>query len=73
MYISFLNMGEAKRRNELGFPSRKKIINMKKSDSHLSWLSITKKINKRYPYMGVATMILGLFIFLVSGGFNTID
>ena len=28
---------------------------------------------EKYPYMGVATMALGAFILLVSGGFNTIN
>ena len=66
-------MGEAKRRQELGIPPRKKIIEIKNSDRYISWLPITKGIIKKYPYMGVATMALGAIIFLVSGGFNTIS
>ena len=64
-------MGEAKRRQELGIPTRKKIIDKKKSDRYISWLPITKTIIKKYPYMGVVTMALGAIIFLASGGFNT--
>tara|TARA_S200000501_G_scaffold276287_1_gene260207 strand:+ start:279 stop:479 length:201 start_codon:yes stop_codon:yes gene_type:complete len=66
-------MGEAKRRKELGIPSRKKVNKIQKLDRHISWLPITKTIIKNYPYMGVATMALGAIIFLVSGGFNTIS
>ena len=65
-------MGEAKRREVLGIPPRKR-INIKKSDRFISWLPITKTRIKKYPYMGVATMALGAIIFLVSGGFNTIS
>ncbi len=65
-------MGEAKRRQALGIPPRKKIIDIKNSDRYISWLPITKTRIKKYPYMGVATMALGAIIFLVSGGFNTI-
>ena len=65
-------MGEAKRRKVLGILPRKKTIDIKKSDKFVSWLPITKTRIKKYPYMGVATMALGAFIFLVSGGFNTI-
>ena len=66
-------MGEAKRRKELGVTQRKKIQDIKKSDRYISWLPITKTRIKKYPYMGVATMVLGTIIFLVSGGFNTIS
>ena len=66
-------MGEAKRRQELGIPPRKKLIDIRYSDRYISWLPITKTIIKKYPYMGVATMALGAIIFLVSGGFNTIS
>ena len=65
-------MGEAKRREVLGIPPRKK-IDIKKLDRYISWLPITKTTVKKYPYMGVATMALGAIIFLVSGGFNTIS
>ena len=66
-------MGEAKRRQVLGILPRKKIIDIKKSDRYISWLPITKSRIKKYPYMGVATMAIGAFIFLVSGGFNSIS
>ena len=66
-------MGEAKRRQILSIPPRKKITDVKKSDRHISWLPITKTIIRKYPYVGVATMALGAIIFLVSGGFNTIS
>ena len=66
-------MGEAKRRQELGIPPRKKTIGIQKSDRYISWLPITKTRIRKYPYMGVATMALGAIIFLVSGGFNTIN
>ena len=66
-------MGEAKRRQELGIPSREKSFKVNKSDRYISWLPITKTSIKKYPYMGVATMALGVFIFLVTSGFNTIN
>ena len=64
-------MGEAKRRKKLGIPSRKKEIDIEKSDRYFSWFPITKTRIKNYPYMGVATMAIGVIIYLVSGGFNT--
>ena len=66
-------MGEAKRRKELGISPRKKIIDLEKSDRFVSWLPITKTRIKKYPYMGVATMTLGVIIFIVSGGLKTIS
>ena len=66
-------MGEAKRRRELGIPSRKKLLDIEKSDRYISWLPISKITINKYPYMGVATMALGAIVFLVSGGFNTIN
>ena len=66
-------MGEAKRREELGLPPRQKKTALIKSDRYLSWLPITKSRIKKYPYMGVSTMVLGAIIFLVSGGANTIN
>tara|TARA_Y100000739_G_C20197127_1_gene279360 strand:- start:23 stop:220 length:198 start_codon:yes stop_codon:yes gene_type:complete len=65
-------MGEAKRRKALGLAPRK-ITDIRKSDKYFSWLPITKTSIKKYPYMGIATMALGVIIFLVSGGFNTIS
>ena len=66
-------MGEARRRQKLGIPPRKNLIDQKKSDRYFSWLPITKTSIKKYPYMGVATMALGAIIFLVSGGLNSIS
>ena len=66
-------MGEAKRRQNLGIPPRKNILDIKKSDRYISWLPITKTRIKKYPYIGVATMAIGAIIFLVSGGLNTIS
>ena len=66
-------MGEAKRREELGLPPRKKQVKINKSDRYFSWLPITKSRIKKYPYMGVVTMAIGAIIFLVSGGANSIN
>ena len=66
-------MGEAKRRKELGISPRKKIIDSEKSDRYVSWLPISKTIIKKYPYIGVATMLLGVITLLVGGGLNTIN
>ena len=66
-------MGEAKRRKDLGISIKEKIIYIKKSDRYISFLPITKKTIKNFPYMGVITMALGAIIFLVSGGLNSIS
>ena len=66
-------MGEAKRREELGLPPRQKKLEIYKSDRYFSWLPITKSRVKKYPYLGVATMVLGAIIFLVSGGANSVN
>ncbi len=66
-------MGEARRREELGLPPREKKIQVDKPDRYFSWLPITKSKIKKYPYMGVATMALGVIIFLISGGANSIN
>ena len=65
-------MGEARRREELGLSPRKK-IELKKSDRYFSWFPMNKSIIRKYPYMGIATMALGMIIFLVSGGANSIN
>ena len=65
-------MGEAKRREELGLPPRQKKNKINKSDRYFSWLPITKSRIKKYPYIGVVTMALGVIIFLVSGGANSL-
>ena len=64
-------MGEAKRREVLGLPPRQLKVEINKSDRYFSWLPITKSRIKKYPYMGVVTMSLGVIIFLVSGGANS--
>ena len=66
-------MGESKRRKELGLPFRNKNIGINKSDRFFSWFPITKSRIKKYPYMGVVTMTIGLVLFLVSGGANIIN
>ena len=66
-------MGEAKRREELCLPSRQKKVEINKSDKYFSWLKIIRSRIQKYPYMGVVTMVLGLIIFLVSGGANSIN
>tara|TARA_B100000524_G_C23350142_1_gene261763 strand:- start:80 stop:280 length:201 start_codon:yes stop_codon:yes gene_type:complete len=66
-------LGEAKRKKELGISSREKVIDIKTSNRYVSWLPVNKTRIKKYPYMGVVTMALGAIIFLVSGGFNTIN
>ena len=66
-------MGEAKRREELGLPPRQKKLEIYKSDRYFSWLPITKSRVKKYPYVGVATMVLGAIIFLVSGGAKSVN
>ena len=42
-------------------------MNLEQTDRYISWLTITKKKIKKYPYMGVVTIALGAIIFLVSG------
>ena len=37
------------------------------------WQGITKATIKKYPYMGVVTMLIGAITFLVSGGANIIN
>ena len=66
-------MGEAKRREKLGLPTRQKQVELNKSDRYFSWLQITKSRIKKYPYMGLATMALGAIILLASGGANSIN
>lgn len=64
-------MGEAKRRKELGLLFREKKI--EKFDRYFSWFPVSKSSIKKYPYMGVVTMALGVIIFLISGGANNIN
>ena len=66
-------MGEAKRRKQLGLSPRDKKLENDKTNRLLLWLPIAKSKIKKYPYSGVVTMALGVIIFLVSGGANTIN
>ena len=66
-------MGEAKRREKLGLSPRQRKGESYKTDRYFFGLPITKSRIKKYPYMGVATMALGVIIFLVSGGANSIN
>ena len=66
-------MGEAKRREKLGVPTRLNKKEIDKSNHYFSWLLIIKSKIKKYPYIGVATMALGVFIFLISDGANTLN
>ena len=66
-------MGEAKRREALGLKHRQKKVVLNQSDSYFSWLPIIKSRIKKYPYMGVATMALGVIIFLISDGANIVN
>ena len=66
-------MGEAKRREKLCLPPRQKKVEINESDKYFSWLPINKSRIKNYPYMGVATMALGVMVFLVSGGANSVN
>tara|TARA_A100001388_G_C28611882_1_gene423270 strand:+ start:603 stop:803 length:201 start_codon:yes stop_codon:yes gene_type:complete len=66
-------MGEAKRRKELGILPREKNLKLRTSDRYLEWLPISKSRMEKYPYIGVATMALGTIIFLISGGFESIN
>ena len=65
-------MGEAKRRSKLGLPPRLKKVEINKYDRYFSWLPITKSRIKKYPYIGVATMALGVIIFLIREGGNSV-
>lgn len=62
-------MGEARRRKELGLPPKENKIDSEQFNNVFYFLK--NRINK-YPYIGVVTMALGVLIFLVSGGLNTI-
>ena len=66
-------MGEAKRRNKLSVSSKLRTSNSKKSIQEPKWLYFTKLRIRNYPYIGVATMAIGVIIFLSSGGFNSIN
>ena len=59
-------MGEAKRRKDLGIPSRLKKIQKDQSERLISWLPITKKQLSKYPYAAPVTMAIGLILLLVD-------
>ena len=61
-----MNMGEAKRRKDLGIPPRIKKIQKDQSERFVSWLPITKKQLSKYPYAAPVTMAIGLILLLVD-------
>ena len=61
-----MNMGEAKRRKDLGLPPRLKITQRDQSERLISWLPISKKQISKYPYAAPVTMAIGLILLLVD-------
>mgnify|MGYP001449269201 FL=1 len=61
-----MNMGEAKRRKDLGIPPRLKKIQKDQSERFISFLPITKKQLSKYPYAAPVTMAIGLILLLVD-------
>ena len=61
-----MNMGEAKRRKDLGIPPRFKKIQKYQSERLISWLPLTKKQLSKYPYAAPVTMAIGLILLLVD-------
>ena len=61
-----MNMGEAKRRKDLGIPPRLKKNKDDQSERIISWLPFTKKQLSRYPYAAPVTMAIGLILLLVD-------
>ena len=61
-----MNMGEAKRRKDLGIPPRLKKFQKDQSERLISWLPITKKQLSKYPYAAPVTMAIGLILLLVD-------
>ena len=61
-----MNMGEAKRRKDLGIPPRVKKNKKDQSEKLISLLPITKKQISRYPYAAPVTMAIGLILLLVD-------
>ena len=61
-----MNMGEAKRRKDLGIPPRLKKKQKDQSERIISWLPITKKELSKYPYAAPVTMAIGLILLLVD-------
>ena len=66
MFSNYMNMGEAKRRKDLGIPPRLKKIQKDQSERLISWLPITKKQLSKYPYAAPVTMAIGLVLLLVD-------
>tara|TARA_Y100001978_G_scaffold156346_1_gene141854 strand:- start:16 stop:216 length:201 start_codon:yes stop_codon:yes gene_type:complete len=66
-------MGEATRKKDLRSTYKRKKTEIDKSNRYLSWFSTKKLRFQKYPYIGVATMALGVIIFLISGGANSIN
>ena len=62
----YLNMGEAKRRKDLGIPPRLKKIQKDQSERIISWLPVTKRQLSKYPYAAPVTMAIGLILLLVD-------
>ena len=62
----YMNMGEAKRRKDLGIPPRTKNDQKDQSERLISWLPISKRQISKYPYAAPVTMAIGLFLLLVD-------
>ena len=61
-----MNMGEAKRRKNLGIPPRLKKIQKDQSEKIISWLPLNKKQLSKYPYAAPVTMAIGLILLLID-------
>ena len=66
MFKIIKNMGEAKRRKDLGIPPRLNKIEKGQSERLISWLPITKNQLSKYPYAAPVTMAIGLILLLVD-------
>jgi len=66
-------MGEAKRRKDLKLPTRVYKTQIDEYNRYLALPLNAKSLSRKYPYMGVITMILGAILFLASGGANIIE
>ena len=65
-------MGEAKRRKELKLPVTENKIQVDKSNRFFANFSNGYLLFRKFPYIGVVTMIIGVTLFLASGGANII-
>ena len=61
-----MNMGEAKRRKDLGIPPRLKKNQKDQSEGLIAILPIAKKQLSKYPYAAPVTMAIGLILWLVD-------